>query len=433
MMNNAAVRQRADLTHRHNTDRGRHGWLRLTPAYSLKLVRHILGQYEKRITVLDPFSGTGTTPLVATSLGHGATGIDVNPFLVWFGKVKLARYTNADLTEAQHVLETLLGILKDGAVIPVPPPPLHNIERWWHEDVLHFLCVLKAGIDETTRRRSRVRNILHVAFCRAMISLSNASFNHQSMSFANHIADEQHSRDVCIQVFRQSAEFILSTLKPNPKGKGKILLGDSTDIDSLVSEDFDLLLTSPPYPNRMSYIRELRPYMYWLQYLQHAREAGELDWRAIGGTWGIATSRLGEWSPEDNGLQLAYLERIVDDIAHSGGKNAALLANYVHKYFCDIWKHVLAAKQVMKPGGKVVYIVGNSTFYDILVPVEQIYADLLKSVGFCSVHVETIRKRNSKKALYEFAVEGANDSSESRTRLPKSSALLIASISRDNR
>jgi hypothetical protein len=48
----------------------------------------------------------------------------------------------------------------------------------------------------------------------------------------------------------------------------------------------------------MSYIRELRPYMYWLGYLQNAREAGELDWKAIGGTWGCATSRVGKWNPE---------------------------------------------------------------------------------------------------------------------------------------
>lgn len=42
--------------------------------------------------------------------------------------------------------------------------------------------------------------------------------------------------------------------------------------------------TSPHYPNRISYIRELRPYMYWMKFLGEAREAGEMDWKAIGGT-----------------------------------------------------------------------------------------------------------------------------------------------------
>ena len=58
------VRQRADLTFRHNVHRGRHGWLRLTPAYSVKLVGDILAASRKPRFVLDPFAGTGTTGLV---------------------------------------------------------------------------------------------------------------------------------------------------------------------------------------------------------------------------------------------------------------------------------------------------------------------------------------------------------------------------------
>ena len=35
--------------------------------------------------------------------------------------------------------------------------------------------------------------------------------------------------------------------------------------------------------------------MYWLGYLEQPRDAGELDWQAIGGTWGAATSRVAAW------------------------------------------------------------------------------------------------------------------------------------------
>ena len=43
--------------------------------------------------------------------------------------------------------------------------------------------------------------------------------------------------------------------------------GDARDLPKLLNETFDLVVTSPPYANRMSYIRELRPYMYWLGFL----------------------------------------------------------------------------------------------------------------------------------------------------------------------
>ena len=38
--------QRADYTQKHNAKTGRYGWLRLTPAYSLKVVNEILGAYD---------------------------------------------------------------------------------------------------------------------------------------------------------------------------------------------------------------------------------------------------------------------------------------------------------------------------------------------------------------------------------------------------
>lgn len=36
------MKQRSDYTFKYNKEQGRHGWLRLTPAYSIKLVKEIL-------------------------------------------------------------------------------------------------------------------------------------------------------------------------------------------------------------------------------------------------------------------------------------------------------------------------------------------------------------------------------------------------------
>ena len=52
------------------------------------------------------------------------------------------------------------------------------------------------------------------------------------------------------------------------------------------------------------------------------------------------------------------------------------------------------------------YIVGNSTFYGVLLPVERLYQDMFEELGFQNVKIETIRKRSSKKELYEFDVKG---------------------------
>jgi SAM-dependent methyltransferase len=399
--------QNADLTFKYNQDHGRHGWLRLTPAYSVKLVKDILATSEPGIRVLDPFCGTGTTPLSAAYRNDAATGIEINPFLAWLGKAKIARYNSTVLNETRQLIDEIVTRVSSGKVAPAIPPPIHKADRWWDTDELSFLCALKGAIDEKANEHAQIRDLFLVGFCRTLIKLSNAAFNHQSMSFK--VNDNSQSllfaiKPDFLEMFRTEMNFVLESAPDNPPGKAEIVAGDSRQASSCVTGKYDLLITSPPYPNRMSYIRELRPYMYWLGYLKNGREAGELDWFAIGGTWGIATSRLAEWERPKSSFYPGYFKKILDDIASGDNKSGVLLSNYVAKYFTDMWLHVQEAPNVMTNGGEVHYIVGNSTFYNVLVPVERLYRDMLHDAGFKNARIAKIRKRNSKKELYEYDV-----------------------------
>ena len=66
--------------------------------------------------------------------------------------------------------------------------------------------------------------------------------------------------------------------------------------------------------------------------------------------------------------------------------------------------HLRALQPLVKPGGEVHYIVGNSKFYDVLVPVPELLASQLRRAGFQRPSVTTLRKRTSKKELYEYLV-----------------------------
>lgn len=410
------MKQRADLTHKYNRMSGRHGWLRLTPAYSVKIVDEIIASWPRETRILDPFSGTATTPLCAVSQGYAATAIDINPFLIWLGRAKVALYQEREINESRQVADQLLNGIsfakKSDETFPLPP--LYNIERWWDQDVLRFLSQLKSGIDICSDHSSAVHTLLLIAFCRTMMNLSNAAFDHQSMSFkaANngdclqmsfYAADTNHE---FIRKFRQDVEYVLQSAAMNPQALAEIKAGDSRFLEQCETQPYDLVVTSPPYPNRMSYIRELKPYMYWLGYLKDAREAGELDWQAIGGTWGIATSRLMQWERSGDTYNPAYFSSILERIASAENASGLLLARYVEKYFADMWLHLKSVVSLLASGGEVHYIIGNSTFYHVLLPVEQIYRDMLLELGLIDVSIKVLRKRNSKKELFEYEVTG---------------------------
>ena len=144
--------------------------------------------------------------------------------------------------------------------------------------------------------------------------------------------------------------------------------------------------------------------MYWLGFLDNGRDAGELDWSTIGGTWGVATSRLIDWDRPGEAFKHPLLDDPMDGIAHHDNKSGKILANYVAKYFDDIWEHFNSLVPVLNAGAELHYIVGNSTFYGVLLSVEKLYAAMLESLGFEDVECRAIRKRNSKKELFEFDV-----------------------------
>jgi len=398
------LRQRAEYTYKFNAKTGRHGWLRLTPAYSLKLVEELVLRHASARRILDPFCGTGTTALCAAYHGHECVTTDINPFLVWLARVKTLQYSVESIEETRGACREALYLVAERAVAPVPVPSIFNIERWWNLETLEFLRFLRAAIEQVTQPDTPARNLLLVAFCRTLIELSNAVFNHQSMSFRSEKEPERLFPLDRGAVFEENVQFVLRGASENPIGEALVLLADSRRLRGSISGSFDLVITSPPYVNRMSYIRELRPYMYWLGFLKNGRDAGELDWAAIGGTWGIATSRLTDWERPGNHFRSKHLEDVLQAIASSENKSGGLLAKYVAKYFDDMWTHFCELPELLAPGAELHYIVGNSTFYGTLVSTERLYGEMLSELGFSRIEYRPIRKRNSNKELVEFDV-----------------------------
>ena len=497
----AARTRNAPLTFRGNLGVARHGWIRLTPAYSMRLVAERVAALPAGSVVLDPFCGTGTTAVCAVERGHVGQVVDVNPFLLWLATAKTRSYpvdVRVDAVRALACLDSAAGELLTGGPVTGGPvtggpvtggpvtggpvtggvvtggvvagehgpsgsgpsgsgtaapgpgeglwrPPLFRIERWWSPPALRALTAIRAALDaleeevslpapvaavpaprpEARRAPGRppgdpALDLLTIAFCRTLIGVSNAAFNHQSMSFRTDqpaapggpvaeadgsAAQDAAARAVLARYHDEAMEIIETAASPVP-GRARVLAGDARALAVPPLEPCDLLYTSPPYVNRMSYVRELRPYMYWLRFLDDAAGAGELDWTAIGGTWGVATSRVGTWRGEAGAeppLGADYAETL-ERIAAADGRNATLLANYVRKYFTDMWAHFRRAHDVVRPGGQATYIIGNSTFFGHVVPAQRWYADLLTAAGFSAVTVTTIRKRNSNAALYEYDV-----------------------------
>jgi hypothetical protein len=381
------------ITFRGNQRNTRHGWLRLTPAYSVELVRELVqARSRPDLPVLDPFCGTGTTLTACAELGITCHTVDINPFLRWLAETKSHRYSRADLNKAGLLVAAMARAAANAGEVGWVPA-LHHIEKWWDAPTLSALSRAFAELDG---KRGKARDLAALAFCRTLVDAGNVSFRHQSMSFRARAV----AADVSTLLKAAFAALQVGAAEPLAGHEGRVWVGDSRRLCEIFPmNSCGSVVTSPPYVNRMSYIRELRPYMYWLGFLDDGRQAGELDWRAIGGTWGVATSKLSRWQPEAD-LELPRLRPLLRKIE----KESPILARYVERYFCDMDRHVRGLAQVLAPGGRAHYVIGNSKFFDVVVPAQKLFGDLFVQHGFVNVKTRVLRRRTSKKELYEYLV-----------------------------
>ncbi|WRH66725.1 MAG: DNA methyltransferase [Planktothrix sp. GU0601_MAG3] len=339
---------------------------------------------------------------MAAEQGKQTILFDINPFLVWLGTAKCRNYSKAELTDIRKRIKPALEEYKTLIDHNNWTPPIFNIERWWSRYTLKLLTALRTTLaNYFGEPENNHYSLVWIAFCRLIIETSSASFNHVSMSFQQTVT--QFDIEYAEELFLTILEFILKTAETNISGIVTIIETDSKTLIGLDHIKVDQVITSPPYPNRMSYIRELRPYMYWTKFITEAKEAGEIDWLAIGGTWGIATSRLNTWQIEENNLP-KELFKTVDKIKNSEGKNTDLMAIYVLKYFHDIHLHLSSLRSILKAQATLYYIIGNSNFFGNTVDTASILSESMEMLGYKQINSEIIRKRNCNKALYEYCV-----------------------------
>lgn len=143
-------------------------------------------------------------------------------------------------------------------------------------------CQLRNSI-EINSLNDKIKNILKIAFCRTLIKPSNVSFDNQSMSF-NYTQSALNLNADYSSIFNDQVRDVESGCSTSIETIPEVQLMDARHLCPKILGTFDLVVTSPPYANRISYVRELRPYMYWLGYLIESTDAGELDCQAIGGT-----------------------------------------------------------------------------------------------------------------------------------------------------
>ena len=404
-----------DATFKSGTRKKIHNWFRLTPSFGPDLVDILLGRLAPREgdLLLDPFSGAGTT-LIQSRLNHvDSIGFEINPLLYFVGK------TSLDWTLDPAALDALLqsierrykrrsrelkGQTAEDCGLPIPR--IHNVYRWWRDDVLKELLILK----DVIRTTEAYPDFFSLGLAAVLVpDLTNVTLNKLQLHFIDRTDDDIRVFDTFKRHIRMMIDDmrIISAEYAGSQTQASLYHTDATDIGGLaIDRKVNLVITSPPYPNRYSYVWNTRPHLYFLDIFDNPKQASGLDSRTIGGTWGVATSSLAKGVVEP---LYPVLDEILSPLISRIRRVDNLMANYVVKYFNLLAKQILEMEHIAAPDIRLAYVVGNSEIKGVYVETDVLLGRILEGLGlgYRVSEINRFRKRNSGVNLYESIVYAA--------------------------
>jgi len=224
--------------------------------------------------VLDPFAGSGTTLVQALESGLDATGVDVAAFNCLLMRVKTAQY---DLGELGEELREVRARTESLATPRARRPRRRYLREWYAPQAAAELLAFRDLIPEY-----RHEDVLRVILSRAARSARRAAhFDLEAPREPQVGAYWCHKHRRSCRPVESAVGFLrrytLDTLARieefarvrDVEREARVVHGDTRETE--LGEDYDGVLTSPPYPGLIDYHEQHR-YAYELLGLDDRRE-----------------------------------------------------------------------------------------------------------------------------------------------------------------
>lgn len=245
-------------------------WLKFKEGFSSKLVKYCIQDFQagsmRDLNILDPFSGAGTTLTTAASLGHQATGIELLPVGTAILKARLmAAKVDRSLYEfyVKQLSETFDVYLQQKK-LDYKFPHIRITRHAFSDETEHFISAYIAFLD--TIKLEDIKYLFWFACLAILEEISYTSKDGQYLRWDNRSAREIKSkyRKRKIGTFKEAIFEKLNTMFEDIKHNHisgsaenvRLIEGSNLfKLPKLESNQFDLVITSPPYCNRYDYTR----------------------------------------------------------------------------------------------------------------------------------------------------------------------------------
>ena len=384
-----------------------HRWFRFSAGYSAgwveQIVREAIDQEQgSALAVLDPFTGSGTTVIAASAAGCDALGWEAQGFIYRVAQAKIGSRSvePGELrSEARLVLSQAEESAPDSCFSITREPVL--LQKCYKEAALASLRSLQGAVEQ--RRDSidpTVWNLLWLSLVSILRPVSHVGTAQWQYIQPNKLkARTVDAFDGFRLKAHQMAEDI-EAIAPLLTGDTKVLQHDARTAGGITDNSIDLVVTSPPYANNFDYADATRLEM---TFLGEISSWGEL--KVVREPLVHACSQHMTGYDADQALCESTLAPIVDRLRPiydklarvretKGGRKAYHLM--VVAYFHDMAQVWHQLRRAIRPGGRALFVIGDSAPYGVYVPVNELLGELAVAAGFKAFSFDKSRDRNVK-------------------------------------
>lgn len=379
-----------------NKDKYIHQWYSFVEGYSKDFIVSVLSELDFSPKLcLEPFAGSGTTPLELQKKNIPCISFEVNPFMYKLAKVKMnTRYTIEGLSKNIKLIEEQIENYNE-IEFDIPEyksiVEKNDLDKWiFNKDVFRTINIIKNSMKNLSDKK--YRELFEVVFASLLLKYSNVYRNGKCLSYRKNWKNinyncENFKEDFLDKLKTITMEDIKKLNKYNKKelfsNKSNCIFGDMRKKITLVEDaSIDLIITSPPYLNSRDYTDIYMIELWMLDLVKNYKSVKNLRKNTLRSHVQVSFEEL---KPLNIDLLVDTIEELKKHKEKFWNKN---LLNMIIGYFEDMNILFSNLKNKLTDRGKVYFNVATSAYHGVLIEVDKIIAEIAIANG---LQVEEIR------------------------------------------